>query len=243
MIDLPTALLCLTLTAYWSGVAVMAFVQRRRHGRVAGIWPSNRAERVLWLVWAPLIALWNVLPWLMLLRSCHWLEQAVPATASLRADKPLFLSAGRKPMATRRCRWVYAHRYDFCPLALSPPFRAWRLVAALLGLGCFAATVLCWRQLGKNWSVAVVPGQKAELVRTGPYAVVRHPIYAFSIALMICSVAVVPTVPMFVLAVLHLLFTAIKAYNEEHALYALHGESYTEYCRRTGRFFPRLRAK
>jgi protein-S-isoprenylcysteine O-methyltransferase Ste14 len=113
-----------------------------------------------------------------------------------------------------------------------------RLIAALLGFGCFAATAICWVRLGKNWSMAIVPKQKAELVRSGPYAVVRHPIYALSIALMLCSVVVVPTLPMLALALLHLPFMRIKARSEEQFLRTIHGEPYTDYCRRTGRFFP-----
>src|SRR5579875_709382 len=102
MIDLPSAILSATLSAYWSGVAVTALVNRRRHGRSAGIWPSNRVERTLWPIWAPLIGLWNVLPWCALSRGHGW--------------------------------WTL------------------RLAAALLGLGCFGATVVCWTRLGRNWS-------------------------------------------------------------------------------------------
>jgi protein-S-isoprenylcysteine O-methyltransferase Ste14 len=191
MIDLPSALLSLTLSAYWSGVAVTALVNRWRHGRSAGLWPSNRVERLLWPIWVPVIALWNVLPWTVLSRSHDWM---LP-----------------------------------------------RLIASLLGFGCFVATVSCWVRLGRSWSMAVVLGQKTELVRNGPYAFVRHPIYALSITLMLCSVVVVPTLPMLGLALLHLPFMWMKARSEERFLSAIHGRSYTNYCLRTGRFFPRWR--
>jgi protein-S-isoprenylcysteine O-methyltransferase Ste14 len=115
-----------------------------------------------------------------------------------------------------------------------------RLLAALVGVGCFLATVVCWMRLGRNWSMAVVPGQKTELVRAGLYGIVRHPIYALSMALMLCSVVVVPTWPMLILTVLHLPFMAIKARSEERFLREAHGERYLSYCRRTGRFFPRF---
>ena len=205
MIDLPSAILSVTLTAYWSGVGVMAIVNRRRHGRSAGFWPRKRIERLIWPMWVPVVALWIVLPWLALCRGHVWLGLAAP---------------GRIPVG----------------------LTALRLLASLLGFGCFAATALCWVRLGRNWSMAVVPREKTELVRSGPYALVRHPIYALSIALMLCSVVVVPTLPMLVLVLLHLPFMRIKARSEERFLRTLHGQPYTDYCRRTGRFFPRLRA-
>ncbi len=205
MIDLPSAILSATLSAYWTGVGVMAVVNRWRHGRPAGLWPSNRVERLLWPIWVPVVVLWNVLPWQALCRGHAWLGLAQPGRV---------------------------------PIDLNVP----RLLAALLGFGCFAATAACWMRLGRNWSVAVLPGQKAELVRNGPYAVVRHPIYALSIALMLCSVVVVPTWAMLALALVHLPFMRIKARSEERFLRALHGQPYSDYCRHTGRFFPRLRA-
>jgi protein-S-isoprenylcysteine O-methyltransferase Ste14 len=90
--------------------------------------------------------------------------------------------------------------------------------------------------------MAVVPGEKTELVQTGPYALVRHPIYALSMALMLCSALVIPTLPMIAVAMVHVLFMALKARSEEQSLLDAHGESYADYCRRTGRFFPRLTA-
>jgi len=54
----------------------------------------------------------------------------------------------------------------------------WYLVGLALvaiGLG-FAALARAW--LGRNWSAAVTVKDRHELVRGGPYALVRHPIYA-----------------------------------------------------------------
>jgi Isoprenylcysteine carboxyl methyltransferase (ICMT) family len=205
MIDLPSAILSATVSAYWSGVGILAVVNRLRHGRRAGFWPSKGVERLIWPLWVPVIALWIVLPWLALCRGHAWMGLAEPGRV---------------------------------PISLNGP----RLLAALLGFVCFAATAVCWARLGRNWSMAVVPRQKTELVRNGPYAVVRHPIYALSIALMLCSLVVVPTLPMLALALLHLPFMRIKARSEERFLRTLHGQPYSDYCRRTGRFFPRLRA-
>ena len=70
----------------------------------------------------------------------------------------------------------------------------------------------------------------------------RHPIYALSILLMLCTLVVVPTLPVAVIAFIHIALMIVKAHNEERFLVGLHGAAYRHYLDRTGRFFPRLRA-
>jgi protein-S-isoprenylcysteine O-methyltransferase Ste14 len=126
--------------------------------------------------------------------------------------------------------------------ALEPGWLAVRWVAALVGVACLALTIECWIRMGKNWRMAVTPGERTELVTSGLYGHVRHPIYALSILLMIASALVVPTVPMTVVALVHIVLMLMKARNEERFLLEAKGEAYARYCRRTGRFVPRLGA-
>jgi protein-S-isoprenylcysteine O-methyltransferase Ste14 len=52
------------------------------------------------------------------------------------------------------------------------------VIAALLAeLAFFALTVWARQTLGRHWSGAVTAKVDHELIRTGPYSVVRHPIY------------------------------------------------------------------
>lgn len=120
------------------------------------------------------------------------------------------------------------------------PYAALRWLGAGLGLVCLALSIECWRRMGKNWRMAVAPDQQTELVTTGLYKYVRHPIYAVSIILMLCTVVVIPTVPVVVMAAIHITLMIMKARNEERFLLGVHGAAYEQYCRRTGRFFPRL---
>ncbi|MGA8034043.1 MAG: isoprenylcysteine carboxylmethyltransferase family protein, partial [Casimicrobiaceae bacterium] len=78
------------------------------------------------------------------------------------------------------------------------------------------------------------------LITDGPFRRIRHPIYAFSILIMIASAVVLPTPSMIALAALHLSLMNIKARNEEAHLARMHGDAYLRYLDRTGRFLPRL---
>lgn len=120
------------------------------------------------------------------------------------------------------------------------PWAALRWAAALVGLACLRYSIRSWRRMGRNWRMAVAPGEETELVTSGPFARVRHPIYALSILLMLCTLAVVPTLPVLLMAALHIGMMVTKAHNEERFLSGLHGPAYADYCRRTGRFVPRL---
>lgn len=199
--DLPLLILAATVCAYWATVIGLAVHKRLRHGRGAGVWPRQRAERVLWLLIGPDVLAWIALPVLACADRASWL--APPAWAA--------------EMPALALRWT----------------------AALMGVGCYLASLVCWRRMGRSWSMAVVPKEKVELVTSGPYRWVRHPIYALSILLMIASAAVLPIVPMLLLAAAHTLTLTLKARNEERYLTRQIGAAYLTYIASVGRFWPR----
>jgi protein-S-isoprenylcysteine O-methyltransferase Ste14 len=121
-----------------------------------------------------------------------------------------------------------------------PAYAALRWLAALCVVMSLALTVKCWRRMGSDWRMAVSETQKSALITDGLYARVRHPIYALQMLLMLCSVLIVPTVPMIVVAIVHLSLMNLKARNEERHLLKVHGAQYQAYLARTGRFLPRL---
>jgi len=120
---------------------------------------------------------------------------------------------------------------------------ALRWAAVATGFACLGLSIDCWLRMGKNWRMAVTPDQQTDLVTTGLYGLVRHPIYALSILLMLCTVVVAPTVPVAVMALIHIMLMVAKARNEERFLCERHGDAYRRYLQRTGRFMPRLRAR
>lgn len=122
--------------------------------------------------------------------------------------------------------------------AVEGPCALLRWAGTGIGLICLLLSMQCWRRMGRNWRMAVTPGERTELVTTGLYARVRHPIYALSMLLMVCTLLVVPTLPVLAMAAVHLTLMVIKAHNEERFLRGMHGAAYADYCHHTGRFLP-----
>jgi protein-S-isoprenylcysteine O-methyltransferase Ste14 len=96
--------------------------------------------------------------------------------------------------------------------------------------------------MGDDWRMDVSTAHTA-LITDGPFRRIRHPIYAFSILLIVCTAIVLPTVPMIALALVHIGLMHAKARNEEAFLAAMHGEAWRSYAARTGRFVPRVTAR
>jgi protein-S-isoprenylcysteine O-methyltransferase Ste14 len=140
--------------------------------------------------------------------------------------------------------WLAAQRSEgpwaLPAFARENPYAALRWAGVVVALLCLALSVTCWRRMGKSWRMSITPGDETELITTGPYAYVRHPIYALSVLLMLCTLLVVPTGPVLLMAAVHITLMLVKARNEERFLAGMHGAAYERYCRQTGRFLPRL---
>jgi protein-S-isoprenylcysteine O-methyltransferase Ste14 len=116
-----------------------------------------------------------------------------------------------------------------------------RWIATVLAILALAGTMRCWAKMGNRWRMAVAVSETPELITDGPFRRIRHPIYAFSILLVLCSVAILPTLPMLAVAIVNITLLNLKARNEERHLLASLGDSYAAYVAATGRFLPRLR--
>ena len=64
MRDIPLLILAVTVTAYWLGVGRMVVRVRHKTRHDVGVVPQQRSERLMWLVWVPLVAAWIALPWI-----------------------------------------------------------------------------------------------------------------------------------------------------------------------------------
>jgi protein-S-isoprenylcysteine O-methyltransferase Ste14 len=110
---------------------------------------------------------------------------------------------------------------------------------ALVAAG-YAGTLWCYAIMGSAWRIGVNQQEKNALVTTGPFARVRHPIYALQVVMLAGALCLLPTLCSLVLLAFHLVCVWLKAADEEAYLIATHGESYRAHLVRTGRLFPKL---
>ena len=129
-------------------------------------------------------------------------------------------------------------------VALSHRITDHPLVMYWIGITLLAAGLLfsVWarRTLGRNWSGMVTVKQDHELIQTGPYRWVRHPIYTgLLVAFAGSAISWNRSFGFYVLAVA---FVAIwlKLRREEAFMRETFGEKYDAYCARTKRLVPFL---
>jgi protein-S-isoprenylcysteine O-methyltransferase Ste14 len=121
-----------------------------------------------------------------------------------------------------------------------PDTFAVRATGVIITVAGIAVTIWARICLGRNWSDKVVIKENHELVRTGPYAYVRHPIYS-GVLLGVAGTALAIGEWRGIVA-FALLFTmyAIKAKKEERVLAGAFGGAFEEHARRTGFLLPRF---
>jgi len=111
------------------------------------------------------------------------------------------------------------------------PLPAWRMALSI----CFLALagVLSWtgaRALGRQWRIDAGLNRDHELVTTGPYRIVRHPIYTSMLSLLLGMGFMVTPLPILLLATaLFMLGTQIRVNIEDHLLTSRFGERFRQY--------------
>lgn len=126
---------------------------------------------------------------------------------------------------------------------LYQPFLPWPLedfyVGALITVAGLLFAIWARVHLGRNWSQAVMIKQDHELITSGPYRLVRHPIYTgvltgFLGTAIATSQLRGPIAFLFVLIAL-----GMKLRMEEKWMQSHFGATYTDYARRVPALVPR----
>ncbi|HTJ63469.1 MAG TPA: isoprenylcysteine carboxylmethyltransferase family protein [Alphaproteobacteria bacterium] len=103
----------------------------------------------------------------------------------------------------------------------------WAGIAILVaGLGF---SIAARRYLGANWSGTVTVKQNHELIRTGPYAIVRHPIYTGMLVGFIGSAISLDEVRGLVAIALVVVAFLLKIRLEERWMTEIFGDAYRRY--------------
>jgi len=112
---------------------------------------------------------------------------------------------------------------------------------ALTWAGIALALWARWH-LGQYWSARITIKEDHKLIRTGPYARFRHPIYSGLDLAAIGSALAIDRWRCVIGVCLIILGYWIKARREEGMLRAQFGDDFREHCRQTGFLLPRVRA-
>lgn len=122
-------------------------------------------------------------------------------------------------------------------------FGVGRVVAAMV-LAPVAPALAWWAvsHLGQQFRIQAGLWQDHQLVRSGPYAVVRHPIYLALFVIMLATALLSTSWPLVVLAVaLYAAGTEIRIRLEDRLLGSRFGSTFQDYRRRVPAWLPPVR--
>jgi protein-S-isoprenylcysteine O-methyltransferase Ste14 len=113
-----------------------------------------------------------------------------------------------------------------------------------LGIALLSAifSVLAVRELGLQWRIQAVVTEHHKLITTGPYSLVRNPIYTSLLGMLIATGLIMSTWYLTVLAaILYLAGTEIRVHQEEKLLREKFGAEFNAYCSRVPAYLPFIR--
>jgi protein-S-isoprenylcysteine O-methyltransferase Ste14 len=132
---------------------------------------------------------------------------------------------------------VFAVREPSPEAGLWISFGAYGLAAVSLGV-----TWAALKHLGRQWRLAAVVAEDQQLITTGPYAVLRHPIYTALLGILLATALLIARWPHALAGLaLYLIGAEIRARAEESVLLRAFGDQYRDYKRRTYAFLPWIR--
>jgi len=187
-----------------------------------------------------MIGIGSLIGWLWLAFLLYWYAMALMAKRAKQKEN----------YASRLFRilvLLVAFQFLFGDLDLGPLDRRFlpasfpvAVAGAVLTVLGMALAIWARQYLGGNWSGIVTLKKDHELIRTGPYARIRHPIYTgFQLALTGTALVIGQWRAIVALAIV-LAAHFFKARKEEEWLAREFGPAFDEHRSRTGMFLPRL---
>jgi len=140
------------------------------------------------------------------------------------------------------CVLLFANQLRIGPLRVRFVPQEAVIVWGGIALTWVGTAVAIWARycIGEYWSARVTLKEGHQLIRSGPYAFVRHPIYTGMLLGCVGTALMVGEWRGVLAVVLLLAAHSRKALREESLLTKEFGEEYISYRRSTGFLFPRL---
>lgn len=186
-----------------------------------------------------------------MIRFAAYLELAICWIVWLLAFvKPQKHAAGKKKaVRAPSSRWgILLVMLGFaCIWAFVMPERFQKSVPSLLASTILAppSVALAWwatRHLDKQWRFEAALSEDHELIKTGPYRLIRHPIYASMFGMLLATGAAKTWWPLYVAGVVFFVVgTEIRIRAEDRLLASRFADGYSAYARATKAFLPFIR--
>jgi len=137
---------------------------------------------------------------------------------------------------------TYLARPELLAWAHLPLWPELRWAGVVLGLTSLVLLVWVHRVLDSNCSLTLVLREEHTLVTHGPYARIRHPMYAVWYLLHLAVFLITANGLIgFVLVGLYTVPVSLRMGEEDRMLSERFGQAHVDYRMRTGRLLPRLR--
>jgi len=135
---------------------------------------------------------------------------------------------------------LFTDRFAWGPLAwrFVPDSRAWELASVVVTWAGVALAIWARTILGSNWSGTVTVKQNHTLVRSGPYATVRHPIYSGLLLAGIGTALAIGEVHSVLAVAIGLVSLRLKSKLEERFMIERFGQEYEEYRQHSWALVP-----
>ena len=119
----------------------------------------------------------------------------------------------------------------------------WQYLASMaFGMLSVAVLAAALRHLGMEWRIKAVVTEDHQLITSGPYRVIRHPIFGALLALLVATALIVSATWAAWLALgVYLVGTEIRIKAEDGLLERRFGKLYADYRMRTPAYVPFLR--
>jgi protein-S-isoprenylcysteine O-methyltransferase Ste14 len=193
----------------------------------------------LWRIFGPTPA--GIIGDLWMLFALYWLVSALNRKKTKRRESWFQRLAYVLPLVAAfflLFRYKYGHTWLGTRFVPDTPMVRW-LGVAIMASG---VAIAFWARfhLGANWSGVVTLKEGHELIRTGPYRTIRHPIYTGILLAFLGNVLEVGQVRGLIGLLIIWLSFYVKARREESFLAQEFGPHFNEHTQHTGMFLPKV---
>lgn len=183
----------------------------------------------------------RILEWAWTAFGVYWLVAARSQKAAKTSEAPLY-RAFRLLLLVITFTLLFARwaAVGLLGLRILPPTRGLLYGGFTFALAGMAIAVWARISLGQYWSDKIVLKFDHQLIRSGPYVRMRHPIYSGVLLGVVGSALVIDEWRGAVAFLILLTNYVVKAKREDEILSGAFGEEFAEHKRRAGFMLPRL---